>query len=186
MATIAYDSFKGKPVISSDAYEVGSVVDINLDTSTWTAQSIAIRGSKSAGEILGGAVFRKQQFSINVGPYEIKDVILIPERLDQLGRATVADVKGIDKASSIIGKKVVTSDMVPIGTISDMGIDLDVWRINSFKVKIDKNVADALGLKLGLLNKTASGLLTAHVKSVTDTVNLSRKIEDLRGSFVLD
>ena len=185
MVTIAYDSFKGKPVISSDAYEVGSVVDINLDTLTWTAQSIAIRGSKSAGEILGGAVFRKQQFSFYVGPSEIKDVVLIPERLDQLGRATVADV-GIDKASSIIGKKVVTSDMVPIGTISDMGIDLDVWRINSFKVKIDKNVADALGLKLGLLNKTASGLLTAHVKSVTDTVNLSRKIEDLRGSFVLD
>lgn len=169
MVTISYESFKGKPVISSDAYEIGKVADANLDLESWNVRSIAVKGSKAAGEILGGAVFRKQQFSINIGPYEIKDVVLIPEKLEQLGTATVAESREFEKASAVMGKKVVSSDMIPIGTISDIGIDLDIWRVNSFKVKIEKNVADALGLKLGILNKTASGLLTAHIKSVTET-----------------
>ncbi len=181
-----YNSLKDKQIISSDAYDIGNVTDVNYNPGSWLVRSLAVRGVKGLGDVLGSSAFKKPQFSLNTGTYEINDVIIIPEIREQLQKALVDDDNNIEKAGDIIGKKVVTIDLVPIGTIADIGIDLDVWRINSFKVKIDKSVANALDVKLGLLNKTVSGLLTSHVTSVTDVVNLSRKVEDMRGNFTLD
>lgn len=181
-----YSALKDRQIISSDAYDIGNVTDVDYVPDSWIVRSLAIRGVKGLGDVLGSSAFRKPQFSLNIGSYEINDVILIPEIRDQLQKALVADSINTERAGNLIGKKVVSSDLIPIGTIADIGIDLDVWRINSFKVKIEKSVADALDVKLGLLNKTATGLLTSHVTSVTDVVNLSRKVEDMRGNFTLD
>ena len=181
-----YNSLKDKQIFSSDAYEIGSVIDVNYVPDSWIVRSLAVRGAKDLGDVLGSSVFKKHKFSLNIGSYEINDVIIIPEIRDHLQKALVDDNKDIEGVDNLIGKKVISSDLVPLGTIADIGIDLDVWRINSFKVRIDKSVANALDIKLGLLNKTASGLLTSHVASVTDTVNLSRKVEDMRGNFNLD
>jgi sporulation protein YlmC with PRC-barrel domain len=186
MAMRLYSFLKDKSIISSDAFIVGNVVDVYYEPGSWTVRSIGVRGSKGLGDVLGASSFRKPQFSLNIGTYDINDVILIPEARDQLQKALVADNGGTEKATVLIGKKVVTSDLITIGTIADIGIDLDTWRINSFKVKIEKGVAEALDVKLGLINKTVSGLLTSHISSVTDGVNLSRRVEDLRGNFTLD
>ncbi|HKM13509.1 MAG TPA: hypothetical protein VJY42_01085 [Candidatus Methanomethylophilaceae archaeon] len=186
MTMIMYNSLKDKQIISSDAYEIGNVIDVNYVPDSWIIRSLAVRGAKGLGDVLGSSVFKKPQFSLNTGSYEINDVVIIPEIRDQLQKALVDDTHDIERAGNLIGKKVVSIDLVPLGTIADIGIDLDVWRINSFKVKIDKSVANALDVKLGLLNKTASGLLTSHITSVTDVVNLSRKVEDMRGNFTLD
>lgn len=181
-----FSFLKDKSIISSDAYVVGDVIDVYYESESWVIRSIGVRGSKGLGEVLGVSAFRKPQFSLNIGAYDINDVVLIPETRDQLQKALVADNTGTDKATALMGKKVVTSDLVPIGTIADIGIDLDMWRINSFKLKVDKSMAEALDVKLGLINKTASGLLTSHISSVTDVVSLSRKVEELRGNFTLD
>lgn len=186
MAMRLYSFLKDKSIISSDAYIVGNVIDMHYEPESWIVRSIGVRGSKGLGDALGSSSFRKPQFSLNIGPYDINDVILIPESRDKLQKALVDDSRGTEKATVLIGKKVVTSDLITIGTIADIGIDLDTWRINSFKVKIEKSVAEALDVKLGLINKTVSGLLTSHISSVTDAVNLSRRVEDLRGNFTLD
>lgn len=186
MTLRTYSFLKDKQVISSDAYIIGSVTDLNYSPQSWSVNSLAVKGVKGLGDVLGSSVFRKPQFSLDVGIYDINDVLIIPEARDQLQMALATETGGTEKVGSLVGKKVVTSDLVPIGTISDVGIELEVWKINSFKVKIEKSVAEALDIKLGLLNKTASGLLTSHIESVTDTVNLSRKVEDLRGYFTLD
>ncbi len=180
-----FSFLKDKSIISSDAYVVGDVIDVYYESESWVIRSIGVRGSKGLGEVLGVSAFRKPQFSLNIGAYDINDVVLIPETRDQLQKALVADNTGTDKATALMGKKVVT-DLVPIGTIADIGIDLDMWRINSFKLKVEKSMAEALDVKLGLINKTASGLLTSHIRSVTDVVSLSRKVEELRGNFTLD
>lgn len=181
-----FSFLKDKSIISSDAYVVGDVIDMYYESESWVIRSIGVRGTKGLGEVLGVSAFRKPQFSLNIGAYDINDVVLIPETRDQLQKALVADNTGTDKATELMGKKVVTSDLVPIGTIADIGIDLDMWRINSFKLKVDKSMAEALDVKLGLINKTVSGLLTSHISSVTDVVSLSRKVEELRGNFTLD
>ena len=181
-----YSFLKDKHIITSDAYDIGSVIDVDYVPDSWIVTSLTIRGVKGLGDILGSSAFRKPQFSLNTGSYELNDVILIPEVRDQLQKALAADSGRTERAGNLIGKKVVSIDLIPIGTIADVGIDLDSWRINSFKVKIDKSVADALDVKLGILNKIVSGLLTSHVTSVTDVVNLSRKVEDMRGNFTLD
>ncbi|MEA4977567.1 MAG: hypothetical protein VB016_03335 [Methanomassiliicoccaceae archaeon] len=186
MAMRMFSFLKDKSIISSDAYVVGDVIDVYYESESWVIRSIGVRGSKGLGEVLGVSAFRKPQFSLNIGAYDINDVVLIPETRDQLQKALVADNTGTDKATALMGKKVVTSDLVPIGTIADIGIDLDMWRINSFKLKVEKSMAEALDVKLGLINKTASGLLTSHISSVTDVVSLSRKVEELRGNFTLD
>lgn len=181
-----YSFLKDKQVISSDAYIIGSITDLNYAPHSWSVISLAVRGVKGLGEVLGSSVFRKPQFSLDVGAYEINDVLIIPENRDQLQRVLATEDGGPESVGGMIGKKVMTSDLIYIGTIADVGIEQEAWKINSFKVKIEKNVAEAIDIKLGLLNKTASGLLTSHIESVTDTVNLSRKVEDLRGYFTLD
>lgn len=186
MAMRMFSFLRDKQIISGDAHIVGSVIDIQYEPDSWIIRSIGVKGSKELGDLLGSSVFKKSQFSLNIGDYYINDVVLIPETWDQLQKAFIDDNRGIDKANSLMGKKVVTSDMVPIGTIADIGIDLDTWRINSFKLKLEKSMAEALDVKLGIINKTVSGLLTSHISSVTDTVNLSRKVEEMRGNFTLD
>lgn len=186
MTLRTYSFLKDKQVISSDAYIIGSITDLNYSPHSWSVNSLAVKGVKGLGDVLGSSVFRKPQFSLDVGTYDINDVLIIPEARDQLQTALATETGGTEKVGSLVGKKVMTSDLVPIGTIADVGIELEVWKINSFKVKIDKSVAEALDIKLGLLNKTASGLLTSHIESVTETVNLSRKVEGLRGYFTLD
>lgn len=186
MTLRTYSFLKDKQVISSDAYIIGSITDLNYSPHSWSVNSLAVKGVKGLGDVLGSSVFRKPQFSLDVGTYDINDVLIIPEARDQLQTALATETGGTEKVGSLVGKKVMTSDLVPIGTIADVGIELEVWKINSFKVKIDKSAAEALDIKLGLLNKTASGLLTSHIESVTETVNLSRKVEGLRGYFTLD
>ena len=150
------------------------------------SHSIFVRGAKGLGDVLGTSAFRKLQFSLVTGDYALNDVLLIPETRDELQRALATDERGSDKIGNLIGKTVLSQDEIPIGSIEDVGIDVTAWKINSFKVKIEKNVSGALDIKLGLLNKTASGLLTNHIESVTKTVNLAHKVEELRGYFTLD
>lgn len=181
-----YSSLKDKDVISDDAHIVGNINDINFSSDTWDVHSIFVRGAKGLGDVLGTSAFRKLQFSLVIGDYALNDVLLIPETRDELQKAIASDERGVDKIGNLIGKTVMSLDEIPIGTIEDVGIDTEAWKINSFKVKIDKNVAAALDIKLGILNKTASGLLTNHVESVNKTVNLAHRVEELRGYFTLD
>lgn len=186
MTLKSYSFLKDKEIVTSDAFIIGNVSDVNYSSETWDVHSLHVRGVKGLGDVLGASAFRKLQFSLDIGTYDMNDVILIPETRDQLQRALASDETDYEKIGSLIGKKVVSEELVPIGVIADVGIDTDSWKVNSFKVKIEKNVADALDIKLGLLNKTASGLLTNHIASVTGTVNLAHKLEDLRGYFTLD
>jgi sporulation protein YlmC with PRC-barrel domain len=181
-----YSSLKETEVITDDAYLVGNIHDVNYSSRSWDVHSLFVRGVKGLGDVLGASAFRKLQFSLVVDDYALNDVLLIPETRDQLQRALASDENDTEKIGSLIGKTVMSLDEIPIGTIEDVGIDTDAWKINSFKVKMEKNVATALDIKLGLLNKTASGLLTNHVESVTKTVNLAHKVEELRGYFTLD
>lgn len=186
MAMRMYSSLKNKDVITNDAYIAGSVSDINYSSETWDIHSLYVRGAKGVEGVLRTSAFKKLQFSLVKGDYDINDVILIPETREQLPRALTYDDTNSEKLGSLIGKTVVSKDEIPIGSVEDVGIDFDAWKINSFKVKLDKSVANALDIKLGLLNRTVSGLLTNHVDTITKTMNLSYKVEDLRGYFTLD
>lgn len=181
-----FDSLKEIDVISDDAYVVGSITDVNYSSETWDVHSLFVRGVKGLGDILGASALRKLQFSLVIGDYALNDVLLVPEVRDQLQRVLASGENDCEKVGTLIGKTVLSLDEIPMGTIEDVSIDTDAWKINSFKVKLDKNVAGALDIKLGLLNKTASGLLTNHVESVTKTVNLAYRVEELRGYFTLD
>ncbi|MFA7622690.1 MAG: hypothetical protein WCX76_02920, partial [Candidatus Methanomethylophilaceae archaeon] len=118
--------------------------------------------------------------------YAINDVILFRDTLEDSRDRISADNDNISSLSFLLGKKVVSSDGLLVGTVSDVLLEMERWSVQSVRVKLDKGAYEPLGLKKGIFSKTASGILVTHISAVTDNMSLYLTTSDLADHLTLD
>ncbi|MDY0293537.1 MAG: hypothetical protein RBQ77_03055 [Candidatus Methanomethylophilaceae archaeon] len=183
MATRTLDQFYGMEVATMDAFLMGSVFDLRYNTKDWKVAGLMVRGSKrvmseAPSSASGSAILLKP------GRFVMNDICIVPDRMDRAIREITWDNGLLPHASTLMGMRVETKDAVLLGAVAAVEIDVDSWKIRSFRVKMEKDAMKTLGIR-GLFSKTASGVLTDFVSAVTDRVVLRRTLDGLRGDLVL-
>lgn len=185
MAIFALDELKGKEVISSDAYILGNVLDVRYDPVSWDIMGLKVKSNKDISRIIS-AGSSKSMIMVGPGDYAVNDVILFRDTLEDSKDRISADNDNISSISFLSGKKIVTSDGLFVGTVSEVLLEMEHWTVQSVKVRLDKGAFEPLGVKKGLFSKTASGILVTHISAVTDNVSLYLTTNDLAEVIILD
>lgn len=179
------DELKGKEVISSDAYILGNVLDVRYDPVSWDIMGLKVKSNKDISRIIS-AGSSKSMIMVGPGDYAVNDVILFRDTLEDSKDRISADNDNISSISFLSGKKIVTSDGLFVGTVSEVLLEMEHWTVQSVKVRLDKGAFEPLGVKKGLFSKTASGILVTHISAVTDNVSLYLTTNDLAEVIILD
>ncbi len=80
----------------------------------------------------------------------------------------------------IRGRKVISADGHLIGEIADLLVDPATWRVESVQLKLNKAIADALGVHRGKFHAGTIELPVEMIQSVGETVVLSVPSTSLR------
>lgn len=86
----------------------------------------------------------------------------------------------------IMGKEVISSDAIIIGTVDGMGVDADNWKVPAIRISVKKGNEAALGLKKKFIGVQKIFVATPQVSSVSDTVTLAVKMDQVREVVVED
>ena len=78
------------------------------------------------------------------------------------------------------GRTVIAADGLVIGSIAGLLLESDGWRVESLKVKLQRDVADRLGADRSWLHPGAVEIPIQMVQSVGDAVVLSVALDELR------
>jgi sporulation protein YlmC with PRC-barrel domain len=78
------------------------------------------------------------------------------------------------------GRMVIASDGQVVGEIATLFLDTSKWRVDSFEVKLRKDMADQLGAARGLFHAGTIELPVSMVQSASDTIVLSVTARELR------
>jgi sporulation protein YlmC with PRC-barrel domain len=78
------------------------------------------------------------------------------------------------------GRTVVASDGLAVGEVAVLFLDSDVWRVESLRVKLRKDIADRLGAGRSMFQAGALEIPVRMVQSVGDAVVLSVGVDELR------
>lgn len=161
----------GKDVITQDAFILGCVQDIRCEDLNWSIVGLKVKSSSTvSGKLNMGS--GRSMIMLEPEDFCINDVLLSEFTIDTIRSRITVDNDGFLSIASIEGMKVYASDAFLVGTVYDLVIDYDSWRVISMIVKIDKNAYGTLGIKKGLFAKKASGLLMSHIEGVSDTIVL--------------
>ena len=83
-----------------------------------------------------------------------------------------------------MGKEVITSDAIIIGTVDGVGVDTDNWKVPAIRVNVRKGNEAALGMKQKFLGTQKVFVATPQVSSVSDNVTLAVKMDQVREVLV--
>ncbi|MBE6524990.1 MAG: hypothetical protein IJF47_01670 [Candidatus Methanomethylophilaceae archaeon] len=185
MTIVTMDSLSDIEMISQDAYRLGTIQDIRYDSTQWNIEGFKVKSNKGASILLGAGSSRSM---LIIKPYKfvLNDVLLLPDDAAEVKNYSKADTDSIPALSSLLGKRIITSDGITLGFIENILIDLDNWFVHSFRVKLDKSAYEALSLKKGLFSKTISGILTTSVSAVSDNIMLRVSANTLKDMITLD
>ncbi len=78
------------------------------------------------------------------------------------------------------GRTVIAADGLAIGEIAALFIDSDVWRIESVRLKLHKDIADRLGADRSMFHAGELEIPSAMIQSVGDAVVLLVGVDELR------
>jgi len=78
------------------------------------------------------------------------------------------------------GRTVISADGNVIGSISELFISTPEWRVESFGVELNKDIADRVGADRTIFHRGTIELPVSFVQSVSDTVVLTIAVEQLR------
>jgi sporulation protein YlmC with PRC-barrel domain len=86
------------------------------------------------------------------------------------------------KSKDVLGKTVANADGMLIGKLEDIVIDTETWAISDLQVRVEKQTAKELGLKIPLLGFGSLLILidVSHVKSMSDQVILDMPSEKFK------
>lgn len=185
MASKTLKSLKGMEVISSDAYEIGEIVDVRYDHATWKVHGIKAKTEKGVAKSLSVGSGRSL-ISIAPGDYTINDVMLVPHDLDELDSIISVDSDNAPALSFAEDKKVVSRENVLIGTVTDVNIDVDLWTVLSISVKLDKGAFEPLGIKKNLFSKTVIVVRSEHIETISDIISLNQSLGDMKEEIVIE
>lgn len=80
-------------------------------------------------------------------------------------------------AFQLVGKEVITSDGRNIGSVNDLAIEPNTWKVRDLRVAIDKRIAEELGLQTR--GKGVFQVRVASIKSVGDLIMLNQTMKTL-------
>ena len=86
----------------------------------------------------------------------------------------------MDKITDLKGKSVLTSDGKAVGTLADLSIDEQTWRVTSIVVDVDASVAALFGVKKKLLKAPRVKIATEKVEHMADVVKLRDELAHLK------
>lgn len=78
------------------------------------------------------------------------------------------------------GRTVIASDGLAIGEIAVLFLDSEAWRVESFQVKLRREIADRLGADRSMFHAGTLEIPTSMIQSVGDAVVLSVAVDELR------
>jgi sporulation protein YlmC with PRC-barrel domain len=84
---------------------------------------------------------------------------------------------------SIRGRKVVAADGQIVGEVADLMLNYATWQIESVQLKLDKEIADNLGIPRSLMRAATIDLPVHMIQSVGDAVLLTAPTRQLRPSL---
>jgi sporulation protein YlmC with PRC-barrel domain len=88
------------------------------------------------------------------------------------------------RMEGIMGKEVISSDAIIVGTLEGVCVDPDHWRIPALRVTVTKGLEMALDKKKKKLGSSRAFINTGAVSNVTDTITLGTPMNDLKGALV--
>jgi sporulation protein YlmC with PRC-barrel domain len=75
---------------------------------------------------------------------------------------------------------VISADGNVVGSISELFISTSDWRVESFGIDLNKEIADRIGADRTIFHRGSIELPISFVQSVSDTVVLTIGVEQLR------
>ena len=88
------------------------------------------------------------------------------------------------RMEDIMGKEVIASDAIIVGTVEGVSIDPDHWRIPALRITVTKGLEMALDKKKKMMGSSRAFVNTGAVTSVSDNLTLAVPINDLKGALV--
>jgi sporulation protein YlmC with PRC-barrel domain len=88
------------------------------------------------------------------------------------------------RMEEVMGREVISSDAIIVGTVEGVSIDQDHWRIPALRVTVTKGQEMALDKKKKKLGSQRAFINTGAVHSVTDTITLTVPMGELKGALV--
>ncbi len=176
-----YEDLTEMLAITADARILGTISDLKYDHQQWTVTQLRVSVNKGMEKEL--AIGRGRSVLIPVGSVsKSSDVVLLGCDLYCVKDVVVPDSDNIARLSTFIGKNVVTSENLSVGDVESLSVDLeDEWRITNLKVRVEKAMAEPLGLKKGLLGKAPLiAVKTDNINLVGDMAFLSKSLEELK------
>ncbi len=85
-----------------------------------------------------------------------------------------------------MGKEVISSDAIIIGTVDGVGVDTDNWKVPAIRISVRKGNEAALGLKKKAIGVRKIFVATPQVSSISDTVTLAVKMDQVKEIVVDD
>ncbi len=85
-----------------------------------------------------------------------------------------------------MGKEVISSDAIIIGTVEGVAVDTDNWKVPAIRISVRKGNEAALGLKKKAIGVQRIYVATPQVSSVSDTVTLAVKMDQVKEVVVDD
>jgi len=90
------------------------------------------------------------------------------------------------RMEDIMGKEVISTDAIIVGTVEGVNIDPDHWRIPAVRITVTKGLEMALGKKKKTLGSSKAFINTGAVVGFTDTITLAVSMADIKGALVAD
>jgi sporulation protein YlmC with PRC-barrel domain len=90
------------------------------------------------------------------------------------------------RMEDIMGKEVISTDAIVVGTVEGVSIDPDHWRIPAVRITVTKGLELALDKKKKTLGTSKAFINTGAVNGFTDTITLSVSMTDIKGALVAD
>jgi sporulation protein YlmC with PRC-barrel domain len=84
----------------------------------------------------------------------------------------------------VMGKEVISSDAIIVGSVEGVSIDPENWRIPALRVTVTKGLETAMDKKKKKLSSLRAFINTGAVNNVTDTITVGVPLVDLRGALV--
>lgn len=90
------------------------------------------------------------------------------------------------RMEDIMGKEVISTDAIIVGSVEGVSIDPDHWRIPALRITVTKGLEMALDKKKKKIGSSKAFINTGAVHGVTDTITLTVSMADLKGATVAE
>lgn len=83
-----------------------------------------------------------------------------------------------------MGKEVISSDAIIVGSVEGVSIDPEHWRISALRVTVTKGLEMAMDKKKKTIGSSRAFINTGAVASVSDMITVSVSLVDIKGALV--